>query len=931
MISTISLKQKFFKKGYTGNLPEKYEDLLNLYTSLYGPPDLDNWSKDKLVIKIKEFNYNKPIPSTLPELRKIFLQLYKPTFQKKLQQQQQPRESTIDDFTIAKLKENLQKMGYKGPNKKTKKEWYNLYLEYSTKGKPIEVEEKIQMTVQQLKDELVKMGHKDSLNKKKKDYLIKLYSEYKSGGIEKKVEQPQTVVKQENQMTVQQLKDELVKMGHKDTLNKKKKDYLIKLYSEYKNGGIDKKVEQPPTVVKQEKQMTVQQLKDELVKMGHKDSLNKKKKDYLIKLYSEYKSGSGSSEKKVEQPQVESPVKQLDLENTTINELKHQVKKLGYTGLAQKNKQGWIDVYNNLIDSTCKHVGKFTYSITLLGMTKKQIETKFQGKNVGIVYTVCKDKKCTFTIDDAKKYKEFIFTMQNSKGTYDGMEINGHQVLTIDELPENLYDKLIGKCGIKDVSEEVLKFIEKIEKKTKNVCDNLLDNYKIIPIDKDGNCFFQAIGNALNIPMNKVREMMANKLTQKLVDIRNEFGHSNKTLEQYKNELLKDGSFVSDYDVEQLFPITFPGTGLIILNMNSGGGCDITCSSNLLENKNKYIVLLFQRNPSQDKDDDAHYDLISINSKPVLSFGDLSKKLVQHVHKQCKTIHLNVSKILVQESNVEKEPKVQESKVEKESEIEKPNVVEESEIEKPQVQKEPKVEKPQVQKESKVEKLQVLNNTKLQKEPEVVEEPKIVEKLELMKKEDVKKLLKEKGYIGILPKYKTELIEIYNKLYNESNKKEIETKEPVKPLEKMTLQELQTELQKKNITKYLPRTKTELIKLYNADRCDPVEEQWCSGDKICDLRNNVCMDKVDIKPTKNTSIVFETMNDHPIAGTSANLYQLKHTIKNKKQIEPISLTMPTSVEGDNGMIKVQSIDELKQTLLDLAQQNSFYKLISQLV
>jgi hypothetical protein len=72
------------------------------------------------------------------------------------------------------------------------------------------------------------------------------------------------------------------------------------------------------------------------------------------------------------------------------------------------------------------------------------------------------------------------------------------------------------------------------------------------------------------------------------------------------------------------------------------------------------------------------------------------------------------------------------------------------------------------------------------------------------------------------------------------------------------------------------------------------------------------------------------MNDHPIAGTSTNLFQLKHAIKNKKDVEPpISLTIPTSVE--QGMMKVKSIEELKEKLTFLTQQNSFYKLISQLV
>ena len=520
--------------------------------------------------------------------------------------------------------------------------------------------------------------------------------------------------------------------------------------------------------------------------------------------------------------------------------------------------------------------------------------------------------------------------MENTKGTFDGMEINGHQVLTIDELPTNLYDKLLGNCDINNVPQEVMKFIEKIEKKTKIVCDNLIENYKIIPIDKDGNCFFQAVANALNIPMQKVREQMAKQLTQPLVDVRNEFETTNKTLKQYEDDLLKNNTFVSDYDVEQLFPIAFPGIGLIILNINdNSSGCDITCSSNLLENKNRYIILLLQH----DLNGDAHYDLISIDSKLVLPRGELSDKLVKHVHNQCKTIHLDKEN----EKTVEEIHPIL-SNQDKANPIGKEKPVNIDTIPSNQDKANPiGKEKPvnidtilsNQDKANPIGKEKPVNIDTIQDKANPIGKEKPINIDTAIKKDEIKQMLKNKGYTGLLPKYKNELIDIYNKLYAESPKKTNDVDEPMKPLEKMTLQEIQTELQKKNITKYLPRTKTELIKLYNADRCDPLNDTWCSDDKICDLRNNVCMDKSDIKPTKNTSILFETMNDHQIAGTSANLFQLKHAIKNKKTTEPISLTIPQSVE--NGVIKVASISELKQQLLDIVHQNTFYKLISELV
>ena len=416
---------------------------------------------------------------------------------------------------------------------------------------------------------------------------------------------------------------------------------------------------------------------------------------------------------------------------------------------------------------------------------------------------------------------------------------------------------------------------------------------------------------------------MADKLTQKLVDIRHEFGYSKKTLKQYKDELLTEGEYVNDYDVEQLFPLAFPKIGLIILNVNSGSGCNITCSSSLLENKEKYIVLLFQRDPNQDKDNGAHYDLISINSKLLLPFGELSDKLISHIHKQCKTIHLKSNQLdsdSLTKGTIEKleEPKETEDiKVTKD--IEEPKKLEE-----PKVTKEPK----------KLEEPKDIKKLEEPKDIEDIEETKTLDgeknvKLDTMKKDEIKQVLKDKGYTGLLPKYKTELIDLYKKLYVKPIEKEQGNKELLKPLDKMTIQEIQTELQKKNITKYLPRTKAELIKLYNADRCEPIDDKWCSEDKICDLRNNVCMDKQDIKPTKNTAITFETINNHQVAGTSANLFQMKHAMKNKKVIEPISLTIPQSVEGN--VIQVKNLEELKTMLNVLTQQNSFYKMISQLV
>ena len=810
MISSIALQQKFLKKGHYDKLPKTKEELYKLYTDTYGPIDLESWTNDKLIKNIKEKKFTGKLPSTKKELQNLYLQLYKQTNTNT--EIKQPEQVDIK-MTIAQLKEQALKLGYTGPNLQLKKNWIAL---------------------------LTKLQNKDKQPLENKD----------------------------TNMTISQLKIQVLKLGYTGPNLKLKKDWIALL--------------------------------TKLQKQPIKDK----------------------------QPSDIKPIVQLEI-NMTIPQLKTQVLKLGYKGVYPKLKKDWIELLTKLKkpdENACKQIGGFSYTITPLGYTKNDIKIKLSNKNVGIVFTKCKNKICTFEIDDdASQYKMFTFVMENDNGTYDGMEIENNQVLTIQELPKNLHEKLLGQCKPIQVPKPALDIIDKFNKKTTDFCNNILENYKLIPIAGNGNCFFQSIANATNSTVQQVRQKMANQLTQKLVDIRNEFNTLVKTLQDYKTELLTDGTYVGDYDVEQLFPLAYSKLGLIILNTGGDANqCTITCSSNLLENKEKYIVLLFQRNLKQDTDAGAHYDLISINSKLQLSFNDLPTNLINSIHKQCKTIQLKS----ITEKVIEK-PKLPVEQISKPNlvlPVEKEKIISKSNLVVP-VEKEKIISKPNL----------VLPVEKIISKPNLVlpvekKKPNIEDELNTLvhlNSDKIKQLLKDKGYTGIPPKYKKDLIELYKQLYlTKDATADIKKDEP--KVENMTLVQLQTELKKKNITKYLPRTKLEMIKLLKADRCDPINNVWCKDDQVCDLRNNVCLDKPDIKSTKNVTVIFDEINGHPIAGPSVNIFKTKNDVTKQKDVEPVSITIPKSIEGDD-VIHVQNINELATILESLTSQNNFNKTISLLI
>lgn len=149
---------------------------------------------------------------------------------------------------------------------------------------------------------------------------------------------------------------------------------------------------------------------------------------------------------------------------------------------------------------------------------------------------------------------------------------------------------------------------------------------------------------------------------------------------------------------------------------------------------------------------------------------------------------------------------------------------------------------------------------------------------------EIKLLFQEKKYIGKLPVHKKALIELYKDLFNTKN---VEDTSSSLDYNSMSLPEIMAELKKQNITKNLPRKKDLLIKLLKAPKCNPLQNQWCEGDSICDVMNNICIDESQIKG----NVIQETIGDHKISGSKSIVNDLKSKIKPE---------IKTNVKVDNG-------------------------------
>ena len=160
----------------------------------------------------------------------------------------------------------------------------------------------------------------------------------------------------------------------------------------------------------------------------------------------------------------------------------------------------------------------------------------------------------------------------------------------------------------------------------------------------------------------------------------------------------------------------------------------------------------------------------------------------------------------------------------------------------------------------------------------------------------------------------------------------IQPKPTVAAVDKMKTKDLIEALKAKGITRYIPKSKSELVQMYNATPCDPVQGVWCNKpDEVCDLRNNLCMPKDSIKSTKKLAMVFDTVQDHPVAGTNANLADLKSKMTQAQppvqaQV-PVLVPQPTPPDAVSvdvttfphatDIIKVGTVAEMEKALWEL--------------
>lgn len=165
-------------------------------------------------------------------------------------------------------------------------------------------------------------------------------------------------------------------------------------------------------------------------------------------------------------------------------------------------------------------------------------------------------------------------------------------------------------------------------------------------------------------------------------------------------------------------------------------------------------------------------------------------------------------------------------------------------------------------------------NFSQEQEKKVETKEEVIDEISKLTVNEIKLLFQEKKYIGKLPVHKKALIELYKDLFSNKNVKDVEDVDTLE-YDSMSLPEIMAELKKQNITKNLPRKKDLLIKLLKAPKCNPLQNQWCQGDLMCDVMNNICIDETQIKG----NVVQETIGDHKISGSKSIVNELKTKIK----------------------------------------------------
>ena len=191
-----------------------------------------------------------------------------------------------------------------------------------------------------------------------------------------------------------------------------------------------------------------------------------------------------------------------------------------------------------------------------------------------------------------------------------------------------------------------------------------------------------------------------------------------------------------------------------------------------------------------------------------------------------------------------------------------------------------------------------------EKKEEKAEPPKMKVKynLEFLQKKTVvelKSLAKSIGLVGYSKLKKDELIESIIRMKKPFVEEKEEKEEPIRKvpspivvpveipepevsedLSSMNVKQLRDLLKSKGVEIGLTtKSKAQLIELAMADRCNPVEDIYCSDDQYCDLRNNVCV------KSKINNLFEMNINNKKVLGSKKSLDELTNLLRKKQKEE----------------------------------------------
>ena len=219
------LKSEIKKLGYKGKMPTKKDDLQHLYDSLLEggkppSPKTKNMTIAQLKVEIKKLGYKGTLPTKKADVQRVYDSLLAGGGGEQPSPPPPPAPVTM---TIAQLKKEIKKLGYKGtlPTKKADvQQVYDSLLagDVDQPSQPAAAT----MTIAQLKKEIKKLGYKGTLPTKKAD-VQRVYDSLLAGGGDGG-SSPLAQTKAATTMTIAQLKTEIKKLGHKGALPTKKAD-----------------------------------------------------------------------------------------------------------------------------------------------------------------------------------------------------------------------------------------------------------------------------------------------------------------------------------------------------------------------------------------------------------------------------------------------------------------------------------------------------------------------------------------------------------------------------------------------------------------------------------------------------------------------------------------------------------------------------------